>query len=316
MDQTQLQEKIALYYQKLPEETKVLFASMNWLETLKEIDAKYSLNDEQIKTLGTETTILLLGMVSPEDYEQTLKTEIKLEGGKTDEIIKEINEKILKDISPKLFEAFNNNIVELADEKYGEGFTEKFSKLPEEIQNAVNDSGYQASIYSIGNKYGLGIDKIGELEDITTKVLLGSIKSGDYESEVKNKIGLPEDKNKEMVVLLNDRIFKNIKDKMVNSTSRSGAPLPPYAMASSKQNVISIKEEKKEPMVVKTLDIETNKTEKPLSIPIVENKVSDVVKPNIMANKLMGSTISSATVTDYSMPKMGGGSHDPYHEEI
>ena len=100
MDQVQLQEKISLYYQKLPEETKVLFAGMSWIETLKEIDTKYSLNDEQIQTLGTETTILLLSIISPDDYEQTLRNNLNLEEEKVTQILKDINEKIINDVSP------------------------------------------------------------------------------------------------------------------------------------------------------------------------------------------------------------------------
>ncbi|NVN96661.1 hypothetical protein HXX01_00165 [Candidatus Nomurabacteria bacterium] len=411
MDQTQLQEKIALYYQKLPEETKVLFAGMSWLETLKELDTKYGLNDEQIKSLGTETTILLLGIISPEDYEQTLKTEVKLDGTKTEDLIREIDEKILKDISPKLYEAFNKNIGELAENKYGAGFLDKFAKLPDEVKAAINDSSYQATIYEIGNKYALGIDKIGELEDITTKALVGLLKIEEYESTLKSKLGLSDDKNKEMVAELNEKIFKNIKELMKNNPIQKGkVPPPPYkktvmgeqsptvgaptkreipkpakitinepinteaskpaiapiviknievpkeitssAANQESSNIVSpiatkytsdqvdpykehgieiISEEnatvEKEPLdkykeIIKTPEI---KTEEVLNTVVKEsvpqNNVSaDIMsnfnKPNIMTDKLAGKMANPATVSNYALPKMGGGSHDPYHEEI
>ncbi len=63
MDKEELQKKIAEYYLKLPKEAQEVFSSMKWLETLKNICEKYSLDENQIKTLGIETSLILLGIV-------------------------------------------------------------------------------------------------------------------------------------------------------------------------------------------------------------------------------------------------------------
>jgi hypothetical protein len=229
MDQAQLQAKIAFYYQKLPEQTKVLFAGMSWLEILKEIDVKYGLNDEQVKTLGTETTILLLGIVSIDDYLQTIRAEIKLEGNKTEEIINEIGEKIIKDVAPLLYQAFNDNMTELMQEKFGKKFDERLASLPENIKEAISDSNYQTSIYEIGNKYSLSIEQIGILEEITIKVMTGMIKPDQYENEIKNKITIQAEKIKDVVSEINERVFKNIKELLMNNWDKEEKlPTPPY----------------------------------------------------------------------------------------
>ncbi|HAE36447.1 MAG: hypothetical protein UR85_C0002G0069 [Candidatus Nomurabacteria bacterium GW2011_GWF2_35_66] len=237
MDQTQLQEKIALYYQKLPEETKVLFAGMSWLETIKEIDTKYSLNDEQIKSLGTETTLLLLGIIDPNDYEQTLREEVKLEEGKTDDIIKEVNEKIVKDIAPLIYKSYTDNIAEFEKEAYAKNFEERFDKLPNEVKDAIAFSNWKEKLYTIANKYNLAVDKMGQLEDITANVFLGIIRADQYESEVTSKIEIQKEKIKEFVAEINESIFVNIKEAMKNSAevgpSDENVPLPPYKVITS-----------------------------------------------------------------------------------
>lgn len=268
MDQTQLQQKIAEYYQKLPEETKVLFASMSWMEALKEIDTKYGLNDEQVKTLGTETTLLLLGIINLEDYEKTLRNEIKLENNKIEDVIREINEKILKDIVPQLYETFNKNTSELIKEKYGENFDERLSNLPENIKKAINDSNYQSFIYEIGNKYSLNIDQLGILEDITIKVMVGTIKGDQYENEIKSKINIPENSIKEMIVELNENIFKNIKEILKNNWSKKEeVPLPPYTKKVEENKVFSSPSVRETPEEQKGSDI----IEKP-----IEQKRSEI----------------------------------------
>lgn len=353
MDQTQLQEKIALYYKKLPEETKVLFAGMSWIETLQEINSKYSLNEEQIKTLGTETTILLLGIISLEDYVQTIKTEIKIEPSKIDELLDEVGNKILKDIAPLMYDSYNKNVVELMNEKFGQKFDERFSTLPNKIQEAIEDSKYQTSIYNIGNKYLLNISQIGELEEITTKVMIGLVSPGDYESEIKSKIKTTDTQTKNIVSEINELVFKNIKEVLKENWNKNETkiPVPPYINLENKK--IEQNNSKQEiplpPYKENTLvkDPESPKlSEKEISddlykesgIEIIQdeaipefNKQENVIKKpiNILSDKLVNKTVSPKIVTDYSIPKINPQStntqinqvpqskpHDPYHEAI
>lgn len=334
MDQTQLQEKIALYYQKLPEETKVLFAGMSWIETLQEINVKYSLKEEQIKTLGTETTILLLGIISLEDYVQTLKTEIQIEDNKTDQIIDEIGEKILKDIAPLLYESYSKNVEEIITERFGKGFDERISSLSPKIQEAINNSNYQSYIYTIGNKYALNIDQIGILEEITTKVMTGILPPDKYESEIKSKISIEEGVVSKMMLEINENIFKNIKELLKENWDKNSGlvpavenkedvvPLPPYKVITNDKKVEEINnhdEYKEHGIEILSDDVPTP--------PTIETKKE--VKPiNIFENKLSGSTSSKTTVSDYSIPKINQAvspapkmqgdlpakPHDPYRE--
>lgn len=334
MDQTQLQEKIALYYNKLPEQTKVLFAGMSWLETLKEIETKYLLDDSQIKTLGTETTLLLLGIVNLDDYEKTLRMEIKIPEIQMDEIINEIGEKIIKDIAPLVYESFNKNVSDLMKEKYGDKIDERISQLPEKIKEAINNSGYQTSIYEIGNKYSLNIHQIGQLEEITTKVMVGVLNPNKYEEEIKSNINTPPEKLVSLINEINEKVFKNIKGILMEIWTKkdtANVPLPPYMKKDilevpiPTKKEISIEEEKVvENNIYKESGIEILSDNTPLENKGVSKEIST---NNIVTDKLFGKTINNTTVTDYTVTnkikelsnekeEATTKPHDPYHEVI
>lgn len=228
MDQIQLQQKIAEYFQKLPKEAQDVFSSMLWMEKLKEINVKYGLKENQIKVLATETTLVLLGIIHIEEYQNILRKDLGLEKELVEKMLLEIDENILKTIKVKLTETFHSNTLSLIKES----MDKRFSSLPNEVQEAIALSGWKESIYEIAKKYGLNIEKTGMLEEITVNTLCNIIKTEQYESEIKSKIGLPDDKNKEMVIELNEKIFKNIKDLMESNSSfeENGEqiPIPPY----------------------------------------------------------------------------------------
>lgn len=116
MDQKQLQQKIAEYYVKLPEDLKVFFAGMSWIASIQDISLKYTLNTEQIETLTTETTLLLLCITSTADYVKTIEAELKLPAEAFEKVLNEIGESILKDTYQKLDEGFLNNLETLDKE--------------------------------------------------------------------------------------------------------------------------------------------------------------------------------------------------------
>lgn len=209
MEQQELQNQIALYYSKLPPESQKLFSGMNWLQTLQTISQKYNLSEPQIQTLGTETTLVLLGLIPLEEYEQTLKKEISVES--INQLMEEVNNQILKSVRPELEQTFKKNSAYQGDEK----LDERFANLSEETKKAITSIGYYRTLYEIAQQYKLNVAQMGDLEIVTTNVVTGVIQPEKLELAVKNKVGLPEDKTKELVNALNDRILKKIREKMM-----------------------------------------------------------------------------------------------------
>jgi hypothetical protein len=238
MDQAQLQQNIAKYYSKLPENLQQFFSSMVWMNNLEEISKKYYLEEEQIEVLGTETTLLLLSILHPEEYEKTLEVEIKIPKEKLDLFLLEINEKILKNIKPELEEAYNKNVMELVEEKYGkeQPLDERFAKLPIEVQEAISKSNYQNTLYGIAEKYKLSIEDMGILEEVTTKVMLNIIHPDNYEEELKSQISTKEGSLSDLVKDVNENVLKTIRDILKKNwkneevkTIEDEVPIPPYA---------------------------------------------------------------------------------------
>src|SRR4051812_29846145 len=115
MDQKQLQQHIAEYYSKLPAGAQAVFASMEWMGTLQTICKKYTLSNEQIQTLGTETTLVLLGIVPIEQYVENLMKEIVLPADSMTKMLGEIEESVLQSVRPELEQAYKANLSEIEE---------------------------------------------------------------------------------------------------------------------------------------------------------------------------------------------------------
>ena len=218
MNPQELQQKIAEYFLKLPKEAQELFSSMQWLETLKEISSKYNLSDEQMQTIGTETTLVLLGIIHAEEYVNILKKEIKIGEENLDKLLSEINEAIFKEIGPQLEETFyKNNGVDVKTEN---NLDERFDGLSKETKDAIESSNYQTKIYEIGQKHGLTIYQIGLLGEATLNVMLGTTLPNKFEESLTN-LNLSKEKTLELINDINEQILRKIREELVKNINKS-----------------------------------------------------------------------------------------------
>lgn len=224
MNQAQLQEQIALYYSKLTPDMQEMFSSMKWMDTIGEISKKYSLTEEQKATLGTETTLILLGMIDKDEYNKNLEDEITISSESVQKMIGDIDTMLLSAIRIQLSETFQKNTIALAEEKYGgvEKLDERFEKLPKEVQEAISESNYQSTLYKIAEKYKLSINQMGALEEATTKVMLSITHPDKYEAELQASINIPKDKIAELVADVNEGVLKNIRDILKSHWDKDG----------------------------------------------------------------------------------------------
>ncbi len=109
MDQEEIKKQIGIYYSKLSPAAQEVFSSMKWLENLESIGSKYNLNEEQIRTLDTETMLVLLSITHLEEYENILKNQLKVSEDSFKKIMEEINALILTPIHSNLIESFEKN---------------------------------------------------------------------------------------------------------------------------------------------------------------------------------------------------------------
>ena len=227
MDQTQLQQNIAEYYEKLPPEAQSVFASMQWMETLKTISSRYALTEDQIATLGTETTLVLLGIVHPDEYEKTIIKELGIQADTTNKILDEIDEKVLKPIRTLLHETFIQNANELVDPEV--------VLLPDSFQEPLLQSDYKEKIAQIATTYNIAPDKIDAFRAMALKFITNVFTENQLQGslilatnmEVATAKAITAD-IATFAVDIRKKADEYAKEEAKNDTTIA-VPLPPYA---------------------------------------------------------------------------------------
>lgn len=343
MEQTQLQEQIAKYYSNLPTDLQQVFSSMTWMDVLRNISAKYKLNEKQIQTLGAETTLVLLGIVHPDEYASSLKNEMAMDDINFKTMLGEINTSILGSFRQQLVIAYTKHVESVA-EIDNEVVDERFNLLPNEVKEAVLSSDYQKKLYEIGTNNKLPINKMAILEDITVRLITAKISPKEYEGELAAKMELPVEKVSEIVNQVNEQVLKNIRlimqknQEVPQASSDDEVPIPPYADKMKPEIPIPAPMKIEIPVAVPT---PISKTESDIYsdagievISGVGNVENDSIR-NIIGSKLRSTTISSKVISDHTLPKVSAGNqvqatapisapqaqtsnkaYDPYHEAI
>lgn len=120
-------EQLRKLFEKLPQELKeAIFAAEN-AEYIDEISKRYGLDDEKGGNLAIFTGRVLLGILSPEDFQETLEEELKLEKEKAKKVAQEINRFIFYPVKESLRQLYSPEIM-TEEAKPAEEFEEKKEK--------------------------------------------------------------------------------------------------------------------------------------------------------------------------------------------
>ena len=316
-----LKVKIEQAKNELSEETRKAIDAVDVRTIILGMNGKY--NSEQIEDLETETELLLCGLSTPENYQKELQLRMKISTNEVLLLLAELDKNIFKKIQVEL-----EKILSEEEAVKNKPFVADplFAELPMETQKSIAKSGWKVNLYKIGQKNKLPVDKLGQLEKSTIKIIKGEINPGEYEEELKSKLGLSENDINTLVNEINEKILINIRKSLKqdwnNNKTNEDIPLPP-------------KEEPKD--IYKEAGIEISKNENATSNSNNENEIThkeDFILAssgiNMLKNKLTNTTASTNTTSNYSIPKMSNlnsqvpqapiqgptNSHDPYHEPI
>ncbi len=105
--------------------------------------------------------------------------------------------------------------MENMDEQNNQLILERFRELPKVVQEAIVNSGWENKIRNIAQKHNLVIGDASILESNTFLVMLGIISPKDYFSTLKNELKLPEEILNDIVNSVEEEIFKEIKEKLI-----------------------------------------------------------------------------------------------------
>jgi hypothetical protein len=155
-----------------------------------------------------------------EDYEESLKRELSTGGNSAEKIISEINDSVIKAIRPELIDAYNANLEEFETEKVEieQGLNEDLKKFPAEMEKIINESNYRATVYSIARAYGLNVSQMGALEKAVTNLITGTIHPDKFADSLEDDLELPSEKMTALINDINERIFKKIREKIIEKT--------------------------------------------------------------------------------------------------
>ncbi|MEI6659928.1 MAG: hypothetical protein WCK91_00715 [bacterium] len=236
MDQTQLQQKIAEYFLKLSPQAQDKFKSMEWMDSLSKISAKYTLDTDQAQELATETTLVLLGIVSIEQYAESIDTNIKLPEDSLIKMLDELESEIIAEVRSDIDEAYTSNLKDISDndKKLATDIDPRFATLPEELRHAIATSDYKQKLFDIATKYKLAINKMQPLEDITVRFIKGEISASQYENNLALDLDVEAGKARQIAGDINESILKAIRqtekvDTTPSTEQEDEVPLPPYA---------------------------------------------------------------------------------------
>ncbi len=101
---TETQKIIDERLSKLPPYIKTTLDNIKWGEEILAIGKKHGLHVDEMGILQTETVMVLVGLVHPDEYPKNLKQELHIPREKIDEIVNDINEHILKNVRQALID--------------------------------------------------------------------------------------------------------------------------------------------------------------------------------------------------------------------
>lgn len=326
MDQQELQKTIAKYYVKLPPKVAEYFSSMAWLDIIKSIKEKNNFSEEQLQTLSIETTLLLLAIISKEEYEGILDKELGLEKAKLETILKEIDAFILNNINLELRATFEKNqdesivggeieentevIKEVIIPKAEEIKEEKIIADPKEskVEKIVGELKHEEKVYQIGRENNLTIAQITMLAEIVGNVLNGKI-FGDQFLNALDVLKLDIDKKKKVAESINNQVFKEIRNRMMGKVVES-QKVESYKEVSPQDENNKVKNENSEKIEVIKKDPEEIELEK-----VIEEDKK--IASSIINQKLQNTVKSSITTSNHSLTNINPSDKpkiDPYRE--
>jgi molybdopterin converting factor small subunit len=209
---------------KLPTEIRELFTNPSIDAKIVNIGKNNGLNVEQLVTLQTETYLVMLGLVHPDDYPSELKDHLNIDDEKVENIVAETNEKILSKITERLREIYeemdatSENIdINKENPEVDAKLDTRFDKLTPEMKKLLEDSNYQNTLYEISRTYNLNVEQMGEVEKTVVDLITGSIKSEEFANTLKSNLNLPEETTQKIANDINEKVLKVIRQKMKES---------------------------------------------------------------------------------------------------
>lgn len=95
-----------------------------------------------------------------------------------------------------------------------EEIQKRFKNLPESLREAIFSAEITETLIAIGKKYGLGLDKVGDLSTETNLVMLGVTHPNQYISQLQQTLGIERDVARNIAQEVNTQVFAKIREEL------------------------------------------------------------------------------------------------------
>src|SRR3989344_5525688 len=126
-----------------------------------------------------------------------------------------------------------------------EKILEKYDNLPDDLKTALFSSVVTSNILNIGKKYGLPVDKTGELADETGLVMLGVTPPGEFIRNLTRRLEVDPAKAKAIAEEVNQTIFQPLRESLKKI---HGLGAQPAEKPSAIQAGVALKTESRKPL--------------------------------------------------------------------
>ncbi|MEI6581087.1 MAG: hypothetical protein WCO07_02865 [bacterium] len=167
-----------------------------------------------------------------------------------------------------------------------EEIQKKFASLPEDLRWAIMAAKVDEKVTAIGQMHGLNIEQLGQLSLETHMVMLGYTHPDKFEESLKGSMGLPDEKNREIVMEINNKILKDIREKLVSLRKKEDA---------------ESKEEKRTPLEETIIENNNEPEDKTKDLSLEKERQNKKIMESISFQKLSGSFQAPTTKTEYSL---------------
>jgi hypothetical protein len=107
---TKLQEILKEELLKLPRDLQQAINSFDWMSECEQIGEKHNLLDSEIADFQTETALIFLGLVLPDNYAKNIENEIGMSKGEAENLADEVLQKIFMPIADRREEIIKVNV--------------------------------------------------------------------------------------------------------------------------------------------------------------------------------------------------------------
>ncbi|OGI63206.1 hypothetical protein A2818_00150 [Candidatus Nomurabacteria bacterium RIFCSPHIGHO2_01_FULL_40_12] len=94
------------------------------------------------------------------------------------------------------------------------------AKMSEDAVNAISAVDWKAAILTLREKKGYTFEQLGDMELATELLLCGLITPKNYPKELEKQMKIPGREVSELVNLMNDMVFKKIREELIKNAER------------------------------------------------------------------------------------------------